>query len=674
MLEITDLDIDFKTKNGLLSAISNLDLHISAGETVCLVGESGSGKTITSKAIMRLIEYENGVISKGDIYFQGEELTSLDQKMLQTIRGKKIATIFQEPLSAFDPVFTIGYQITEMIRKHRKISKKEAWNHGIELLRKVGISEPEQRMKQFPNEFSGGMLQRAMIAMAISCEPDLLIADEPTTALDVTIQQQIIDLLKSLKEELNMALLLITHDLGVAAELADRIVVMYAGEVVEDALVSQLFQNPHHPYTRGLLKSIPKVGDDTKNKLYSIEGSIPPLNNLPTGCLFHPRCPFATEKCSKIKPKLNPVNDRLTACFYAEDLIKREDWNDHRTEGRREFYGGIPEIKDQSQSEILIDIQNLRLHYSFGKGIGNKGKIKAVDNVSFSINKGETFGLVGESGSGKSSLGRAILQLENITSGDVLFAGKSLVKCSNRELGAYRKEMQMIFQDPYSSINARMKIGEIIGEPLSWHLKLSKEQLKKRVHELLEIVGLNPEWYSRYPHEFSGGQRQRIGIARAIALNPTFILADEAVSALDVSIQAQIINLLMDIQKEMGLTYLFIGHDLGVVQHISDRIGVMYLGKLVEIAPSQQLFQSPAHPYTRGLIDSIPNLQTKKKMKMEGEVPSPANPPSGCRFRTRCPFATEHCSVEEPQLLEIKKDRFVACHYPLLINQEEENE
>jgi peptide/nickel transport system ATP-binding protein len=669
MLEIIDLDIDFKTKDGLLSAISNLNLHIKAGETVCLVGESGSGKTITSKAIMRLIEYENGVISKGNIFFQGKELTSLDQKMLQTIRGKKIATIFQEPLSAFDPVFTIGYQITEMIRKHLKYTKKEAWNQGIELLRKVGISEPEQRMKQFPNEFSGGMLQRAMIAMAISCEPDLLIADEPTTALDVTIQQQIIELLKSLKEELNMALLLITHDLGVAADLADRIIVMYAGEVVEDASVSQLFQTPHHPYTRGLLKSIPKVEGQTKNKLYSIEGSIPPLNNPPNGCLFHPRCPFATEKCKKIKPQLTSVNNRLTACFYAEELIKREDWeDDHRTERKRQYIGGLAETKEHSQSEILIDIQKLSLHYSFGKGIIKKGKVKAVDNVSFAIKKGETFGLVGESGSGKSSLGRAILQLERITRGDVLFAGKSLGKLRNKELGAYRKEMQMIFQDPYSSINARMKIGEIIGEPLSWHLKLSNEQLKVHVYELLEKVGLNPKWYSRYPHEFSGGQRQRIGIARAIALNPSFILADEAVSALDVSIQAQIINLLQALQKEMGLTYLFIGHDLGVVQHISDRIGVMYLGKLVEIAPSHQLFKKPLHPYTRGLIDSIPNTKTNKKMKMEGEVPSPVNLPSGCRFKTRCPFATERCSLKEPELIEIERDRFVSCHFPLLTN------
>lgn len=669
MLDISELNIEFKTKNGLLSAISNLDLHMKAGETVCLVGESGSGKTITSKAIMRLIEYENGVISKGKIDFQGTDITSLEQGMLQTIRGKKIAIIFQEPLSAFDPVFTIGYQITEMIRRHNKVTKKEAWAKGIKLLKKVGISEPEQRMKQFPNEFSGGMLQRAMIAMAISCEPDLLIADEPTTALDVTIQLQIIELLKSLKNELNMGLLLITHDLGVAAELADRIVVIYAGEVVEDSTVSQLFQTPHHPYTRGLLKSIPKL-EDVRGKLYSIEGSIPPLNNLPKGCSFHLRCPFATEKCKYVKPKLYEVNGRMTACFYSEELVQRGDWNEKHSEQSECLEDPTQEADEE---KTLIEVQQLSLYYPFGKGLGSKKLLKAVDNVSFSIKKGETFGLVGESGSGKSSLGRAILQLEKATSGRVKFDGKSLIELKRKELNAYRREMQMIFQDPYSSVNPRMKIGDIIGEPLRWHLKLNKEELKQRVEELLEKVGLNPEWSSRYPHEFSGGQRQRIGIARAIALNPSFILADEAVSALDVSIQAQIINLLEELQEKMELTYLFIGHDLGVVKHVSDRIGVMYLGQLVEIAPSTELFQNPAHPYTRGLINSIPNAKAARKLKIEGEIPSPTNPPSGCRFRTRCPIATERCAMEEPELEEIQSGRFVACHYDLLTNSDDKS-
>lgn len=667
MLDINKLNIEFKTKTGLLTAVSELNLSIKAGEAVCLVGESGSGKTITSKAIMRLIEYENGRISNGDITFQGTNLTSSDEKMLQHIRGKKIAMIFQEPLSAFDPVFTIGYQITEMIRKHQKTSQKAAWQKGIELLKKVGISEPEHRMKQYPNEFSGGMLQRAMIAMAISCEPDLLIADEPTTALDVTIQQQIVELLNSLKNEFNMGLLLITHDLGIAAELADRIVVMYAGEIIEDATVSQLFQTPHHPYTRGLLKSIPRMDSGSAGKLYSIDGSIPSLNDLPNGCLFHPRCPFSTEKCKRVRPKLEKINDRYSACYYAEDLVTRPDWrlSQQLQEEKQE-----EEIIENSKhnKEILLDIQHISKHYPIGSGLKfAKKQVKAVDDVSFSIIRGETFGLVGESGSGKSTLGRAILQLEKLSGGEVLYNGSPLSGLNSRKMGKYRKEMQMIFQDPYSSVNSRLKIGEIIAEPLKWHLKLSKQEIQETVEELLEKVGLKREWITRYPHEFSGGQRQRIGIARAIALNPSFILADEAVSALDVSVQAQIINLMQDLQKKMGLTYLFIGHDLGVVQHVSDRIGVMYLGKLVEIAPSEAIFENPAHPYTRVLIDSIPDGKTKQKFQAKGEIPSPANPPSGCRFRTRCPFATEKCGEEEPALKEIQQNRFTACHYPLLI-------
>ncbi|MFP9130600.1 dipeptide ABC transporter ATP-binding protein [Niallia sp. BSM11] len=665
MLDINKINIEFKTKTGLLTAVSELNLSIKAGESVCLVGESGSGKTITSKAIMRLIEYENGIISQGDITFQGTNLTTSDEKMLTSIRGKKIAMIFQEPLSAFDPVFTIGHQITEMIRKHQKTSQKAAWEKGIELLKKVGISEPEYRMKQYPNEFSGGMLQRAMIAMAISCEPDLLIADEPTTALDVTIQQQIIELLKSLKDEFNMGLLLITHDLGIAAELADRIVVMYAGEIVENATVSQLFQTPHHPYTRGLLKSMPSISASI-GKLYSIEGSIPSLNDLPEGCLFHPRCPFATEKCKRVRPNLEIVNDRYSACFYAEELVTKSEWSLSDQLQEEKLAEDIIMEKANDNPEILLDIKQISKHYLLGSGLKfTKKQVKAVDDVSFSIKKGETFGLVGESGSGKSTLGRAILQLEKLSGGEVLYNGNPLSGLNSRKMGKYRKEMQMIFQDPNSSVNSRLKIGEIIAEPLKWHLKLSKEEIQETVEELLEKVGLKREWTARYPHEFSGGQRQRIGIARAIALNPSFILADEALSALDVSVQAQIINLLQDLQKKMGLTYLFIGHDLGVVQHISDRIGVMYLGKLVEIAPSKEIFEKPAHPYTRTLIDSIPNRKGKKKLEAKGEIPSPANPPSGCRFRTRCPFANRKCAMEEPVLTEIQKDRFTACHYPL---------
>lgn len=663
LLNIQNLTVDFKTKKGFLTAISDVDFSIKAGETVCLVGESGSGKSVTSKAIMRLIDYENGKIANGQMMFGQEDLAILPLKTLNKIRGKKISMVFQEPLSAFDPVFTIGHQLIETMIQHLNVTKKQAWEKGITLLNKVGISEPELRMKQYPNELSGGMLQRAMIAMALACEPQLLIADEPTTALDVTIQAQIIKLLNELKAEFNMSLLLVTHDLGVAAQLADRIVVMYAGKIVEIATAKQLFQIPYHPYTRGLLQSIPKP-DSNLTKLFSIEGSIPSLSDMPEGCRFHLRCPFATEKCTLENPPLNNIDGRYSACWYSEQLVENSDWLNQEKTIERVF----EKDKQNNVSETnLFEIQRLSKYYN------HSGKqIKAVDHVSFSIKKGETFGLVGESGSGKSTLGRSILQLENITSGDVLFQGQSLSKMKRSELRKSRKDMQIIFQDPYGSVDPRWTIEKIIAEPLKIHeKKLTAQQIRTKVKDLLKKVGLNPEWYSRYPHEFSGGQRQRIGIARAIAVNPSFILADEAVSALDVSIQAQIINLLNELQQSLGLTYLFIGHDLNIVRYISDRVGVMYLGKMVEIAPSEELFNRPAHPYTEALIKSIPHSAAfnlnKDIVSIQGEIPSPANPPSGCVFRTRCPLANEHCSVEVPELKEFEPDRFVACHYFSLV-------
>lgn len=661
LLDVKDLTVDFKTKRGLLTAISDIFLTIKPSETVCLVGESGSGKSVTSKAIMRLIDYDNGVISNGQIQFKTDDLARLSSKELNKIRGKKIAMIFQEPSAAFDPVFTIGYQLTETIIKHTKLSKKQAWEKGTSLLKKVGLSEPEIRMKQYPNELSGGMLQRAMIAMALSCEPDLLVADEPTTALDVTIQAQIIQLLKEIKAELNMAVLLITHDLGVAAQLADRIVVMYAGKIVEEATVQQLFEKPHHPYSRGLLKSIPKSGTSSQKKLLSIEGTIPSLSDMPIGCRFSPRCPFATDKCRRESPPLESFGGRESACWHTKELIERMDWFDDNEVTVSEPLG---EVEGEIERDTLFEIRELSKYYP----LKQSGKqLKAVNNVSFSIKEGETFGLVGESGSGKSTLGRTILQLEKATSGDILFKGQSLLNLKGSEMRKMRKNMQMIFQDPYGSIDPRWTIGEVIAEPLKTHFKgQSSKEVEVKVKALLQQVGLNPEWVGRYPHEFSGGQRQRIGIARAIAINPSFILADEAVSALDVSVQAQIINLLKDLQHSLGLTYLFIGHDLNVVRHISDRIGVMYLGKIVEIAPSEQLFRAPLHPYTQALIQSIPSTnltEANKVVSIEGEIPSPSSPPSGCAFRTRCPFATELCKQEIPDFIEQKAGHFVACHY-----------
>ncbi|MGO4548566.1 dipeptide ABC transporter ATP-binding protein [Paenibacillus sp. 2TAB23] len=672
LLEIERLTVKFATPKGWLTAISDVSLSMKPGETVCLVGESGSGKTITSKSVMRLIDYENGVIAGGEMKLDGIDLVRSSQNNMRTLRGKKIAMIFQEPMSAFDPVFTIGSQIIEVMLGHKLGNREKARERAIHLLARVGIPEPELRMKQYPGELSGGMLQRAMIAMALACGPELLIADEPTTALDMTIQAQILQLLQELKSEFNMSILLITHDMGIAAEMADRIIVMYAGQVVEQATAEQLFELPHHPYTQGLLRSVTTLDSERGSRLYSIDGSIPNLFDLPAGCRFHPRCAHATEKCAKESPPLLTVNSREAACWYAERIA--ESWEQPKSSQAHAIVVKEKEAQGSDRLEggtisHLFEIEGLRKYYPLGKSLLSRHNsvIRAVDDVSFQIRKGETFGLVGESGSGKSTLGRVIMQLEKATSGKVRFAGQSLTDLRPSELHEARKDMQMIFQDPFGSMNPRWRVGDIIAEPLAIHTSLSAAEKKTRIEELLAVVGLNPSWHERYPHEFSGGQRQRIGIARAIALNPSFVLADEAVSALDVSVQAQIVNLMQDLQQNLGLTYLFIAHGLHVVRHISNRIGVMYLGQLVEIAGSEELFTHPAHHYTKALIASIPWPDPSRKRELQtisGEIPSPARPPAGCRFHTRCPAATALCRSEPPELKEIEYEHWVACHYP----------
>ncbi|REJ13259.1 MAG: glutathione ABC transporter ATP-binding protein [Paenibacillaceae bacterium] len=663
LLAADRLSVQYPGNNGLLNAITDITLHIRPGETVCLVGESGSGKTIAAKTFMRLIDYERGRIAAGRVEFDGLDLMQLSARELRRLRGRKIAMVFQEPMTAFDPIFTIGSQLTETILRHEQVTRQETWKRSVDLLRRVGLSEPEARMHQYPGELSGGMLQRAMIAMALSCGPELLIADEPTTALDMTIQAQILRLLKELQREYGMAMLLITHDLGIAAEAADRIVVMYAGRVAEQADAHDLFREPLHPYTKGLLRSVTAPDSVRKSKLFSVEGSIPGLHELPSGCRFHPRCPHAVERCGSDIPELAEADGRLVACWRAEELRTAAD-----VKGRPVVIEEVARAAD-IPGETLIEAVNVSKWYPLKRGAGGKARrfVRAVDDVSLAIRAGETFGLVGESGSGKSTLGRVILQLERATKGDVYFRGEPLTQLAGTRLRNMRRHMQMVFQDAGGSMNPRWKAGDIIGEPLDVHESLSRKERKARIEELLEIVGLSPDMAGRYPHQFSGGQRQRLGIARAIALNPAFLLLDEPVSALDVSVQAQIVNLLLDIQERMGLTYLFIGHGLHVVRHLSDRIGVMYLGQLVEVADSAELFLHPAHPYTKALIASIPHPDPAARgtaQPIAGEVPSPASPPSGCRFHPRCPAATERCKLEVPELKEVGPGHYAACHYP----------
>ncbi len=598
LCEIDDLSVNLSTRGGTVQALDGVSLSIEPGQTLCLVGESGSGKTITALSLLRLIEYKGGTITGGTIRFEGEDLVRYGQRRMSALRGRRIGIIFQEPMAAFDPLFTIGAQIIEVIRRHTGAGPRAARRRALALLERVHISQPARRLDQYPHEFSGGMLQRAMIAMALACDPVLLVADEPTTALDVTTQAQILKLIRELQAETGLAILLITHDLALAAQIADRVVVLYAGRVVEDRPAAALFAHPVHPYTRGLLDSIVDGRVTAGTALPAMEGTIPDLAAMPTGCRFHPRCARATAACQFAAPPLEALAQGHVAC-----------WNPHPDPWAPPTVPAAPRPVATTTGAPLIVAEGLRKHYGGGlrDRLAGRRPVIAVDGVDLTLAAGETLGLVGESGSGKSTLGRLLLHLERPDAGRVMLDGRDLSHLSARDLRAARRDMQIVFQDPYGSLDPRWTIGALIAEPLAIHTRQHPDERRARVRELLDLVGLDPRWDTRFAHQLSGGQRQRVAIARALALNPRFVVADEAVSALDVSVRAQIINLLLDLKRQLGLTLLFIGHDLHVVRHISDRIGVMHHGKLVEIGPAETVFHHPAHDYTRTLLASIPH-------------------------------------------------------------------
>ena len=555
--------------------------------------------------------------------------------------------IFQDPMTSLNPVKKIGWQLEEAVLVHRDVSQKEARSLALEAMKSVRIPRAEQRIDDYPHQFSGGMRQRVMIAMALINEPDVVIADEPTTALDVTTQAQILELMNQLQQERHMAIIMITHDLGVVAEVADDVIVMYGGQVVEHAKVDEIFYRPRHPYTWGLLGSLPRL-DLEVEQLAQIPGQPPSLLNPPPGCRFHPRCLFAMDICRTDVPQLVPFGDRhASAALLAR---RRDEGARVRSYRRRVDGGGL-------MSDVLLRVEDLKMHFPITRGIvfqKQVAAVKAVDGVSFEVNRGETLGIVGESGCGKSTLARCVLRLLDPTGGKIEFDGHDITNLSRAEMRPLRREMMMVFQDPYASLNPRKRVGFTIAEPLEVNDIGTSTDRKRRVQELLEIVGLSPEHYNRFPHEFSGGQRQRIGVARALAVNPKLIVCDEPVSALDVSVQAQILNLLKNLQREFGLTYVFIAHDLNVVRHISDRVMVMYLGKVVEIASDRELYTHPRHPYTGALMSAVPapNPELARKRRpivLQGDVPNPINPPEGCRFHPRCPRSREGlCDVDEP--------------------------
>ncbi len=676
LLEIEDLRTYIRLKQGTVHAVDGVSLHVDPGETLGIVGESGCGKTMTALSIMNLLPV-GGHIAGGSIRLNGQEISRLDDDAMRNIRGNEIGMIFQDPLTSLNPTMTVGRQIAEAVVLHREATKEQAFDRAVEVLDLVGMPKAKERIGEYPHQFSGGMRQRVMIAMALACEPKLLIADEPTTALDVTIQKQILELIDDLRLRLRMSVMLVTHDLGVIAGRADRVAVMYAGEIAETTDTNTLFANPRHPYTEALFRALPDKAAETHERLYSIPGAPPDLINPPPACRFAPRCQYAADRCRQNEPRLRgETPGHQFACFYP--VGERETTTLVTIPARAPAAAPAAALPlgatAPDGAEALLNIKHLVKNFPVTRGAvlqRRVGWVSAVADVSFSVRRGETFGLVGESGCGKTTTGRVIVGLDKPTSGAIQFDGKDLAKVSSREYRRQRRNIQFMFQDSYASLDPRMRAGTILREPLVAQGIGSRGERQRRMEEMLDHVGLPRLAAERYPHEFSGGQRQRLGFARALILSPDLIVADEPVSALDVSIQAQVLNLMRELQRKLGLTYLFISHDLAVVRYLSNQIGVMYLGKLVEVGPADQVYLTPAHPYTRGLIDSAPVAdpraeKAKVKAGVSGELPSAISPPSGCRFRTRCPLAQDICAEVEPLLTPFSDEgHMAACHFPL---------
>ena len=659
LLQVEDLRVEFTTSRGVLRAVDGISYAVERGEIVALVGESGCGKSVSALAIQRLLPKPAGRVVGGRVLLDGIDLLKLSEEEMRARRGRDIGMVFQEPMTSLNPVLKIGLQIAEPLVEHLGSSPDAARTRAVELLGMVGMTDPERRLDQYPHELSGGMRQRVMIAIAISCNPKLLIADEPTTALDVTIQAQILELMKDLTKRLGIGLVFITHNLGVVARYADRVTVMYAARQMERAATASLFARPHHPYTVGLLRAVPRLDQPRSARLETIEGLPPNLATPPPGCRFAPRCAWRVEACA-VDPALTTVApDHDAACWRASDVALSERPGD----------AAAPAPRVRGARAITLRLESLSKHYDLGAGLFARGSavVKAVDGIDLDIARGETLGLVGESGCGKTTIGRLIMQLEQPSAGRVLLDGVDLATLNGEARRAGRRQIQAVFQDPFSSLNPRMTVRQILGEPLAvYRLEPTRQRIRARIAELLVDVGLQEDLAERYPHELSGGQRQRIGIARALAMRPNFIVCDEPVSALDVSIQGQVIKLLAQLQAEHGLTYLFIAHDLAVVRHIATRVAVMYLGRVMELAECDDLFAAPPHPYTRALLDAVPIPDPAIERRLQrrplgGEIPSPLAPPNGCVFHTRCPIASAECRRDVPELREIRPGQFAAC-------------
>ena len=681
LLEVKNLKTYFRTGGDPRRVVDGISFSIEAGEVLGLVGESGCGKSLTALSLMRLIP-RPGFIAGGSIILQGRDLVPLPGPVMRDVRGRDIGMIFQEPMTSLNPVLSIGTQILEAVRRAESVAAPPSRSarraaelaRAVEALRLVELPDPEQQLAKYPHQLSGGMRQRVMIAMALACRPKLLLADEPTTALDVTVEAKILDLLRDLQHKLGMAIIFITHDLAVVAEMAHRVAVMYAGKIVELAPAAELFARPKHPYTERLLECRPSRGRRGQ-LLETIKGIVPDPKNYVPGCRFCDRCPRVFGPCRVQEPRLQEVAaGHAVACHLYDRAIESS------SHSANDAAPAIPLARSpdgpitRSPDSILLEARAVEKYFPIRRGIFQRvvGHVKAVDGVDFAIPHGKTLALVGESGCGKTTLGKTIIRLLPPTGGEILFAGHNLAALDDDSIRSFRSAVQIVFQDPYSSLNPRMMVEHIIEEGMRVHgIGATAAERRERVCALLSTVGLHQNAMTNYPHEFSGGQRQRIGIARALAVEPRFLVLDEPTSALDVSIQAQILNLLRKLQEEgkERLTYLFITHDLGVVEYMADEVAAMYLGRIVERAPTEALFDEPLHPYTRALLSAIPRLADgadskakTERIRLGGDVPSPSNPPRGCHFHPRCPHAMPICKEAYPPVTNAGGGRMVRCH------------
>ena len=708
VLQISGLHTEIRRNGTTVRAVDGVSLTVAAGECLGLVGESGCGKTMTARSVMRLLP-PGGAITAGSVVLAGTELTALSERDMQAVRGSDVGMVFQDPSSCLDPTMPVGRQIAESVVVHKGVGRRAAAALAVEMLSLVRIAEPERVAAEYPHQLSGGMRQRAMIAAALACEPQLLIADEPTTALDVTTQRDILDLIGDLRAQLGMAVILVTHDLGVIAGRTDQVAVMYGGRIIEQSATGEVFAGPRHPYTEALLEALPEMAGQARpgggsRGLYSIPGRPPDLVAQTAGCSFAPRCRHARDWCTSHEPALDGDHPGHTyACFFPV--------GNSAGAGRAGAAGGVgaagiangpvsawaggqgmqavrspvsPETSAAS-AEPLLRVSGLVKNYPVTSGaLGRRsGAVSAVADVSFDLLAGQTFGLVGESGSGKTSIARLLVGLERADAGSITFDGADLAAMSARQLRQNRSGIQLMFQDSFASLDPRMRVRSILSEPLAIQKTVRRRGYRRQVVRILDEVGLPPDAANRYPREFSGGQRQRLALARALILRPALIVADEPVSALDVSVQAQILNLMRKLQRQYGLSYLFISHDLSVIRYMAHTIGVMYFGKLVETGPTEEVCAAPAHPYTAGLVAAVPAVTgpavngtgatgTHQPFGTAGVAGPPAvelaptQPPSGCRFRTRCPFAQAICAEQEPPLRpHAASGQLVACHFPL---------